>query len=33
MQNSRVAQLILENGDRLTGKEFGQINDVVGEVV
>lgn len=33
MQNSRVAQLILENGDRFTGKAFGHIHDVVGEVV
>ena len=33
MQNSRVAQLILENGDRFTGKTFGNIHDVVGEVV
>lgn len=33
MQNSRVAQLILENGDRFTGKAFGYIHDVVGEVV
>ena len=33
MQNSRVAQLILEIGDRFTGKAFGHIHDVVGEVV
>lgn len=33
MQNSRVAQLILENGDRFIGKAFGHIHDVVGEVV